>query len=46
MCEMVIKIQVVHLDLIPKIPCDLLAKLGSLGHSWKNHFLLKIECKN
>jgi hypothetical protein len=31
--------------LTPKIPCGFSTKLGSFGHSWRNHFPPKIKFK-
>jgi hypothetical protein len=34
------------LSLTPKIPSKFLDKLGSFGHSWRNHFFLKNQMLN
>jgi hypothetical protein len=31
--------------LTPKIPCGFWTKLGSFGHSWRNHFPQKFKYK-
>jgi hypothetical protein len=32
--------------LTPKIPCGFSTKLGSFGHSWRNHFPQKLNVRN